>query len=289
MFSFLAGRPKPVEADAVDVSVFAPARAKPQSGIMVQVLLHHGDDLDDATARATAVDETARLRGTATLDILVLRGARAIVMLTDPGLEIAQPVLPIVWRGKTGVANFVARIRAESNVDLFPAVVVTIDGAPVGEIRFKLSVRKNVAEAERNSRMAPAPKRYSRVFFSYSSADRGKVLEISQAYRLAGIDFFQDILSLEPGQRWENGLYQEIDRCDLFLLFWSQNASASDWVAKEARYALERRSRSGDRTPDVVPLVLEGPPAPTPPEFLQHLHFDDWMRLAIAAQASTSA
>lgn len=40
-------------------------------------------------------------------------------------------------------------------------------------------------------------------------------------------------------------------------------------------------------TPDIVPLVLEGPPAPLPHDFLAHLHFDDWMRYAIAATSST--
>ena len=38
------------------------------------------------------------------------------------------------------------------------------------------------------------------------------MLEVSQSYRAAGVEFFQDILSLEPGTRWEEGLYREIDR-----------------------------------------------------------------------------
>ena len=35
------------------------------------------------------------------------------------------------------------------------------------------------------------------------------------------ISFFQDILALEPGERWERKLYEYIDQCDVFMLFWS--------------------------------------------------------------------
>jgi hypothetical protein len=47
------------------------------------------------------------------------------------------------------------------------------------------------------------------------------------------IRHFHDILSLDPGDRWARRLYDEIDRCDLFMLFWSRAAGRSEWVAKE--------------------------------------------------------
>jgi hypothetical protein len=54
-----------------------------------------------------------------------------------------------------------------------------------------------------------------------------------QAFKIAGMSVFQDILDLGPGERWEKALYGEIDRCDVFLLFWSRAAAASEWVSKE--------------------------------------------------------
>jgi hypothetical protein len=285
-----AGRASPAEppagdgGDLVDVSVFAPPQAKPAGSIMIQVMLHMTDDLDGAQARAALLDDAAVLRGNATLDILVPRGARTMVMLSEPALEIAQPVQTVVWRGRLGVANFIAKVAAGTEGDLFPAVHVAIDAAVVGEVRFKLAIQADVPAPGPNTLQPVSPKRYRRAFFSYSSRDRVKALEVAQCYRLAGVEFFQDVLNLDPGARWEQNLYREIDRCDLFLLFWSRAASESEWVAREAKYALERRDASADQRPELVPLILEGPPIARPPDFLAHLHFNDWMRLAIVAQ-----
>jgi hypothetical protein len=281
--SATAGREIPSRADAVDVSVFAPASAKPSAKIMVQVMLHGTDELEGAAGRAKLIDEDAHLRGTSALDIRLRRNIYVTIMLSEPSLKIEQPVQTLAWQGRLVSVNFVVQLPAAENQDLFPAVRVSVEGAIVGEVRFKLSIRSSAADSPTNVLQSASPRRYQRVFFSYSSKDRKKVLEIAQSYRAAGVAFFQDILDLEPGTRWEKGLYREIDNCDLFLLFWSQAAQDSEWVAKEARYALERQNGSDDRSPDVVPLVLEGPPAPRPPEFLQHLHFDDWMRFAISA------
>lgn len=95
-----------------------------------------------------------------------------------------------------------------------------------------------------------------------------------QMLRLFGIDYFQDVLKLEPGQRWAQELYRHIDSCDLFLLFWSKAARKSRWVMKEARYALERKAGGDDAPPDIHPVIIEKP-APMPPRHLRHLHFSD--------------
>jgi hypothetical protein len=55
------------------------------------------------------------------------------------------------------------------------------------------------------------------------------------------IDYFQDVLDLEPGQLWEEELYRRIDECDLFLLFWSASARELEWVRREVVRALERQ------------------------------------------------
>lgn len=270
------------DADLVDVTVFAPPRAQPASSLMIQVMLHMTDTLDQATARAALVDDTAVFRNSATLEIAVPRGTKAMVMLAEPMLQITQPVQGIVWRGRLGVANFIVKTPDRPCGDLFPAVRVSIDGAIVGELHFKLTVER-LGAREANVIQPASPRRYTRAFFSYSSQDRVKVLEVAQSYRVAGIEFFQDVLNLDPGARWDRDLYREIDNCDLFLLFWSRAASESEWVAREAKYALELRQNAAEQRPDLVPLILEGPPITAPPAFLAHLHFNDWLRFAIAA------
>jgi hypothetical protein len=103
-----------------------------------------------------------------------------------------------------------------------------------------------------------------------------------QAFRIAGITVFQDVLNLEPGQLWEKQLYREIDRCDVVLLFWSTAAAASPWVAKEIDYALALNRGEVDRLPEIAPVPIEGPPIPPPPERLKHLHFYDALLAHIA-------
>jgi hypothetical protein len=93
---------------------------------------------------------------------------------------------------------------------------------------------------------------------------------------------FQDILDLGPGERWEKALYREIDRCDVFLLFWSKAAAASEWVSKEIDYALARQGYDADNPPAIQPVPIEGPPIAPPPPRLAELHFND----ALLAQIS---
>jgi hypothetical protein len=90
-----------------------------------------------------------------------------------------------------------------------------------------------------------------------------------------GIQFFQDILDLEPGDRWEKELYRHIDESDLFLLFWSTAARESKWVMEEVKYALARKHGDDFAPPEIRPVIIEGPPVPAPPPELAHLHFND--------------
>jgi hypothetical protein len=89
------------------------------------------------------------------------------------------------------------------------------------------------------------------------------------------IRYFQDVLDLAPGDRWQRELYRHIDSADIFLLFWSSAARTSEWVGKEVQYALERKGGDDNAEPEIVPVVIEGPPVPLPPPELSHLHFGD--------------
>lgn len=66
-------------------------------------------------------------------------------------------------------------------------------------------------------------------------------------------------------------MYQEITGRDLFYLFWSQNAAASEWVQKELQYALSQK------TEDYIESIpLEAPDLCPPPPSLSGKHFNDW-------------
>jgi hypothetical protein len=75
---------------------------------------------------------------------------------------------------------------------------------------------------------------------------------------------------------------QEIDRCDVFYLFCSSRAKESEWVRKETEYALARRAASENGDPDIVPVLIEGPPPPAPPDSLSDIHFNDALIYVLA-------
>lgn len=115
-------------------------------------------------------------------------------------------------------------------------------------------------------------------FVSYSSQDRSEVLKrlqvpsILQQYRIR-----HDLLSLRPGDIWEQKLKEYIDECDLFLLFWSSAAKRSEYVQKEIQYALKRKQGNDFAPPRIIPVIIEGPPPVPPPEDLKHIHFNDYL------------
>jgi serine/threonine protein kinase len=113
---------------------------------------------------------------------------------------------------------------------------------------------------------------YQRIFVSYSRKDG----EIARRYKLAqtalGNDVFLDVDSLRSGEDWRAGLARAIDEADVFQLFWSEHAAASEYCKYEWGYALNTRCED---------LICEGfirpvywrKPMPSPPDELRTMNF----------------
>ena len=82
-------------------------------------------------------------------------------------------------------------------------------------------------------------------------------------------------------------LYTEIDHCDVFFLFWSSAAKKSEWVLKEVDYAMTRNGGNDLARPDILPVIIEGPPPVEPPAKLAHLHFNDRILYFMQPKQST--
>jgi hypothetical protein len=275
--------------DPVDCAVFAPPEARPGASLLVQVFAHIPPQAAEAEALATRFDAEARRRGFQALEADVPRGAKLQFELTLPGLSVADAVQSLVWRGRTEYCTFdvtVPENHPPGNV--VGTVTASLDSVPIGHVKFILTML--AADCAREPHL-PEPlgveaKRYQKAFVSYASEDRLKVLARVQMLNAVGIPYFQDVLDLDPGVRWERELYRHIDDCDLFLLFWSKAASESEWVLREARYALERKGGDELKPPEIRPVILEGPPIVPPPKELAHLHFSDRLIYFLKAEAS---
>lgn len=266
----------------VDVSVFGPVRLQAGNEGLVQVFLHTLGQREIATVLAREIDSETTRRGLQTLATEIAQGQRVEIMLDARGLGVDQEMQTLIWRGEPCACQFtVSAPEAASGRTFHPRVLVLVDSVPVGSLTFALKITKEATGAATELRGDRA-RRYTYAFLSYASPDRAEVIKRAQGLKAGGTNFFNDLLSLEPGERWEQRLYTEIDRCDVFYLFWSSKAKASDGVMKEVEYALARRRASEAGDPDIIPIIIEGPPPPTPPDSLKDIHFNDSLTYVLA-------
>ncbi len=269
------------DGDAVDCSVFAPPAVREGDTFMVQAFAHLAEQVDDVVERAKEFDDNAGRRAMKSLAARVARGSQLVFELTMPGLSVDDPVQTLVWNGRPDAVQFGVGFPDDADSQIgFKAVVgkviVRHGDVPIGHIKFRLEILPaRDRHAVRKPQRVGDASRYSMAFVSYASGDREKVLPRVQMLKALGIRYFQDIIDIDPGARWERELYRQIDECDLFLLFWSHEAKQSQWVRKELGYALDRKGQDDFAPPEVCPIILEGPPIPEPWEEVAHLHFSD--------------
>jgi serine/threonine protein kinase len=266
--------------DQVDATVFAPPIVANGQEFMVQVFAHLPAQSGQARELAQEFDPQAERRGFTSLELEVANGERLTFHLTMPGLRVDRPRAGLLWRRRPDAVQFGVLVPPDHPAGtVLGTVTVSLETVPVGHIKFKLTVTRGTPPLHRSE---PGPtgesaQRYRYAFISYASADRKEVLKRVQMLARLHIRFFQDILDLDPGVRWERELYRQIDQSDLFLLFWSSPARESKWVLEEIRYALRRKGDNELAPPEIMPIVLEGPPPPPPPDELAHLQFNDYL------------
>lgn len=89
-----------------------------------------------------------------------------------------------------------------------------------------------------------------KVFVSYSTHDLKNVAELRQSLTGAGVEIFIAEHSVAASQPLSETISQAIAECDLFVLLWSANAKASEWVPQEIG-----KAHSLQKT--IFPLVLD--------------------------------
>ena len=273
------------QVDDVDVTVFSAEQASPGESLLIQVFAHLPEQADRAQSLATAFDKAASPRGFDSLALPLAFGSTLAFELDVPGLAVDERCQTLRWRGRAASVQFGVTVPVDAQPGTrVGTLLVSQDSVPVGHIKFKLVV------APPRPGVVPEPERpvgddaraYESAFVSYAREDRAEVLRRVQVLRLVKVRCFQDLLDLDPGERWERRLYREIDRSDVLLLFWSTAAHGSVWVRKEVAYALARKQTEFD-APEIVPVILEVPPCPPWPE-LDERQFDDVVARLIAAE-----
>jgi TIR domain len=280
--------------DSVSCAVYSPPQWEGGTTELVQICVYLKEDLNTVETESLAVDPMARRLRAQVLGVDLSRNTRLSITLSlDPPCDISPSLASVIWRGEAISVSFAVKILPVlRRVRALGTVEIRLDrsAAPIGVLHFRVELVPQGTRTESVTRpLGEVARLTESVFVSYASEDRSEVLRRVQGLKALGIQFFQDILNLAPGQRWAQELWRLIDQSDVFLLCWSSAARKSEWVRKEYLQANTTSSRSSDKRPHIAILPLEGPPPPEPPPELAHLHFSDDLLYAIKVESDLSA
>jgi molecular chaperone DnaK len=259
--------------DRVHFSVTAPPVVAPGSSFVLDVWAHLEEQRAEVVRRARETVAGGLIYVKEKGPVRIARGTILTVRVQAEGLVIADPQDTILWEGTIGTATFPVQVPADAQRGARAADVrFYVEGLEVAKLHFVLTVGEATGTAQT---LQAEQSRHRKAFASYASEDRDDVLSIIQGIQKGnpGLDMFFAEASLRSGERWQERLWEEIDRRDIFYLFWSLAASRSDWVRKEWRCAYERR---GVGFIDPVPLIAPDL-VPPPQELAGELHFNDWV------------
>jgi TIR domain-containing protein len=252
---------------------------------MVQAHLHVSKDLMKVAREAVRIDATANRLGDKQLPLPVPRGANVELFLEfDKDLIIGRPHRQLKWEGAP--ANEVFEVEVPANLvseSIKGLMTVAVDSVPVGDIEFKLHVTTSVNVSTEEAAETRALK-YEYAFMSYSRKDFTEASIFAQGLERGRVNLLVDVTALEPGDDWAKELTALIGRADVFYLIWSENASNSEWVDKEARHAERLYDTSDPCRPRIIPMPLKRP-MPKLPDYLSKFHFNSsWLDRRTAHQ-----
>ncbi|MCB9449972.1 MAG: TIR domain-containing protein [Anaerolineaceae bacterium] len=195
-------------------------------------------------------------------------GAMVTATPQIPGFQFNPPSMTVGFY--KDMHRFDFELRATDDAPLDQAtngtITFTVEGIVVGDVPISIFVGET---ADSPAMTSAETKIYEAVFCSYSHDDTTIVERVERAYKALGLDYLRDVMTLKAGQDWSDELLNLIDQADIFQLFWSHTAAASQHVRYEWEHALKI---APGREKFIRPVYWEQPMPPTPPE-LGHIHF----------------
>ena len=261
--------------DNVFSSIFAPAEVKPQSHIQVQAYLHLYEETEMVKALALESDKDAERRDYLPLQCKLKNADKVDVLLNIYGeMLLMSDKKSVVWQGSFTKCSFDYFVPKDIDVDeLSCMALLSVNGIPVGEMRFITKI----VEAPKKLNPEIVAHKYNKVFISYAHKDEAKVKSFHEGLKLAGIEHFFDRTYLQAGDIFPQVIKNYINTADLFVLFWSENASKSEYVEKERKQALERafpQVKPQEAQLSIYPMSIE-PRAELPSDMKENYHFGE--------------
>ncbi len=254
------------EIDLVQFSVFAPAKVAPARSFVLEVWAYNREQRDEVMKLATRKHRLIERGSRANVRIPV-RKQLTLVLHLD-GFEVKESQDSFFWCGEFVNASFIVDTPPDLAPGNYPGQInILHDGLLLWRVVFEIAVGP---DSGAQMTLRARQQMFRTAFASYASTDRAEVLRRVQGLRAAGVDVFLDVVALRAGQQWEAQLYENIRRRDIFYLFWSEAARASEWVEREWRYALREKGLDY-----IHPIPLVDPRNAPPPRELASRHFND--------------
>jgi len=252
--------------DLVDFSVFAPATVSPESSFILEIWAYLPADRKEVMERAGRHGRLIERGSRGPVYVQGRSELTLVVRLDDFQLQDTQDT--IIWSGDITNVAFIVRTPKGLGHGVYPGQISILhNGLLLTRLIFELAVGKRTDD---QGNLNFRRQQFKSAFASYASADRDEVLRRVQGIRATGMDVFVDVLSLRSGQDWEDELFNHIRMRDIFYLFWSNAARASEWVSREWHYALKEKGLDF-----IHPIPLAPPDQVPPPEELSSKHFND--------------
>lgn len=275
IWSKLFGRKKAVE-DMVYSSVFAPAEIKLRSHLIVQVYLHLQEETETVSSLAVETDGNATRRDYRSLPCKLKHGDQVEVQLNIFGETLLMTEKQsLVWQGSFTKCSFDYFVPRDLDVEeLSCMALLSVNGIPAGKISFITKI----VEAPRQLNPEVIVHSFNKVFISYAHKDEERVRSFHEGLKLAGVEHFFDRAYLKTGDVFPQVIQDYINSADLFVLFWSENAAQSEYVAKERQQALERafpqvKPQQAAKL-SIYPMSIE-PRAELPCDMKDNYHFGE--------------
>lgn len=264
------------DSKCVFSSIFAPAEVSYNTHMIVQVYLHLYEETEKVKSLAQESDKNTERRDYTPLHCKLKKGDKVDVQLNIYGETLLMSdKKSVIWQGAFTKCSFGYFLPKYIDVnELSCAALLTVNEIPVGEMRFIT----RIVESPRKLNPKIIAHKYNKVFISYAHKDEEKVKSFHEGLKLAGIEHFFDRAYLKTGDIFPQVIQDYINSADLFVLFWSENASKSEYVDKERKQALERAfpqvKPQQEAKLSIYPMSIE-PRAELPSDMKDNYHFGE--------------
>lgn len=272
---FLGGK-SVSEKGGESASAFAPKRVARGEEMMIQVYVYKDTDRKDASADATSTDSSAVERNYIPLNFKIKYGDVIDVQLNLLHFPEKSKKKSFVWHNKTSKACFFVSIPKEfEKKQICAEIIISANNIPLGELDFSTKIVDNKSVTE-NAKFIS--RQFKKVFISYAHKDEEKVRFFHEGMQLLGIEHFFDRTYLKAGDIFPQVIQDYINAADLFVLFWSENASKSEYVEKERTQALglafPQVETQQEAKLSIYPMSIE-PRAELPSDMKDNYHFGE--------------